>query len=48
MFRSNINVTVSLLDGTVVGSFGAQFTVTAGDPKAITGGSIAFEGLIES
>lgn len=28
-------------------SFGAQFTVTAGDPADITGGTISFEGLTE-
>ena len=35
-------------DGLVLGSFGAQFTVTAGDPAAILGGSIAFDGLTEA
>ncbi len=45
---ANITVTVSLKDGTVIGSFGAQFTVTAGDPAAIAGGKIAFAGLTES
>jgi hypothetical protein len=45
---ANITVTISLPDGTVVGSFGAQFTVTAGDPKAIVGGKIVFTGLTES
>jgi len=44
---ANINVTASSGD-TLVGSFGAQFTVTTGDPAAITGGTIAFDGLIES
>lgn len=44
---ANINITESLADGSVVGSFGAQFTVTTGDPAAITGGTIAFEGLKE-
>jgi hypothetical protein len=45
---ANITVTVSLPDGTVVGSFGAQFTVTAGDPAAIAGGNIVFTGLVEA
>ena len=45
---ANVNVSVKLADGTLVGSFGAQFTVTAGDPAAIAGGTIAFEGLTES
>lgn len=45
--NANITVTVSLKDGTVVGSFGAQFTVTAGDPAAIAGGTIVFTGLTE-
>jgi len=33
--------------GTLLGSFGAQFTIPAGDPAAIVGGAIAFEGLTE-
>ena len=44
---SNITVAVNLKDGTMIGSFGAQFTVTPGDPAAISGGSIAFNGLAE-
>lgn len=44
----NINVSVKNGAGTLLGSFGAQFTVTAGDPSAIVGGSITFEGLTES
>ena len=44
---ANINVTAALADGTIVGSFGSQFTVTVGDPAAMSGGSIAFEGLTE-
>jgi hypothetical protein len=45
---ANISVSVSLKDGTLIGSFGAQFTVTAGDPAAIAGGKIVFTGLTES
>jgi hypothetical protein len=45
---ANINATVKLADGTMVGSFGAQFTVTVGDPAAISGGAIAFDGLTEA
>lgn len=46
---ANINVTVTRTsDGLLLGSFGAQFTVTAGDPAAISGGTIAFEGLTET
>jgi len=44
---ANINVTVSF-NGALLGSFGAQFTVTTGDPAAISGGSIEFNGLTES
>lgn len=42
---ANITVAVKLADGTLIGSFGEQFTVTAGDPAAIAGGTIVFEGL---
>jgi hypothetical protein len=42
-----VTVTVSLASGAVVGSFGAQFTVTAGDAAAISGGKITFSGLTE-
>jgi len=45
---ASINCIVKLTDGTVLGSFGAQFTVTVGDPAAITGGTIQFEGLVEA
>ena len=34
--------------GEIIGSFGAQFTVTTGDPSRISGGTIRFEGLTES
>jgi hypothetical protein len=44
---ANVNATVKFGE-TLLGSFGAQFTITAGDPAAITGGGIAFEGLTES
>lgn len=40
--------TVKLEDGTVVGSFGAQVTVTVGDPAAIQGGTLVLEGLTEA
>lgn len=43
---ANVNVLVSY-KGTVLGSYGAQFTVTAGDPAAITGGGLRFPGLSE-
>lgn len=43
---ANINVKVTATaTGTLLGSFGAQFTVTAGDPAAIAGGDISFAGL---
>lgn len=44
-------ITVNVLareTGQLLGAFGAQFTVTTGDPASIAGGSIAFEGLTES
>lgn len=44
---ANINVTVKDLAGNLIGSFGAQFTVTVGDPASIGGGTIAFDGLTE-
>jgi hypothetical protein len=44
---ANINVTVKSGD-LLLGSFGAQFTITVGDPAAITGGGITFAGLTES
>ncbi len=46
---ANINATIKDADtGALLGSFGAQFTVTVGDPAAIAGGTIAFEGLTEA
>lgn len=46
---ASINATVKRAsDGELLGSFGAQFTVTTGDPSAIAGGSIVFEGLTEA
>ena len=45
---ANINVTVSDLNDVLLGSFGAQFTVTTGDPASISGGSITFDGLTEA
>lgn len=44
---ANVNVQVKSGD-TLLGSFGAQFTVTAGDPAAISGGGISFAGLTEA
>lgn len=43
---ANVNCTF-WAGNTLVGSFGAQFTVTAGDPSTISGGSITFTGLSE-
>lgn len=46
---ASVNVQVKDADnGNLLGSFGALFTVTAGDPAAIAGGSIAFDGLTEA
>lgn len=42
-----VTVLVSDTGGNLLGSFGAQFTIPAGDPVGIVGGSIAFEGLTE-
>jgi len=44
---ANINATVETLEGVLLGSFGAQFTVVAGDPKSISGGKLSFKGLTE-
>ncbi len=44
---ANVNVTASAGDA-LVGSFGAQFTVTTGDPASISGGTISFDGLTEA
>lgn len=38
-------VSVKKLDGTLIGSFSEEFTVTTGDPSAISGGTITFDGL---
>ncbi len=45
--QAAININVSS-GGTLLGAFGAQFTVTVGDVAAITGGSIGFNGLVEA
>lgn len=45
---ANINATVLDANGALLGSFGAQFTVTAGDPAQIAGGAIVFDGLTEA
>lgn len=44
---ANINATVETVDGVLLGSFGAQFTIVAGDPKSISGGKLTFKGLNE-
>lgn len=47
--QAAINVNVfAKATGALLGAFGAQFTVTVGDPAAISGGTILFEGLTES
>lgn len=40
--QANVNLNVMDGEGNLLGALGAQFTVTAGDPKAITGGSLKF------
>lgn len=45
---ANMNVTVKDANGELLGSFGAQFTVTVGDPASISGGDIVFDGLEEA
>jgi hypothetical protein len=45
---ANINATFTDDADKLVGSFGAQFTVTAGPATQIVGGSIMFEGLTEA
>lgn len=45
---ANINATVKDEGGNLIGSFGAQFTVTTGAPSSIAGGGITFEGLTEA
>jgi len=45
---ANLTAKVSSADGRLLGAFGAQFHVTAGDPAAITGGTISFKGLSEA
>ena len=45
---ASVNVVVKDAEtGDVVGSFGAQFTLVPGDPAAVVGGGISFEGLTE-
>ncbi len=44
---ANINATIKFGD-TILGSFSASFTVTAGDPATIVGGDLKFEGLTEA
>ena len=44
---ASVNVQVKAPDGTLLGSFGQQFTVTTGDPASIVGGSINFDGLAD-
>jgi hypothetical protein len=45
--QASVNINVSY-KGKILGAVGAQFTTTVGDPAAITGGSIVFEGLTEA
>jgi len=45
--QASLNVNVKTGD-VLLGAFGAQFTVTVGDPAAISGGSIGFDSLTES
>lgn len=49
---ASVNVTVKDKDAgpddDPLGSFGAQFTVVAGEPAAVSGGSITFEDLTEA
>lgn len=44
---ANINATVTDASNNLVGSFGAQFTVTTGAAAGITGGAIQVEDLTE-
>lgn len=46
--NASVTVTVTLAQGQTLGVFGAQFHVTTGDPAAMAGGTIAFEGLTEA
>jgi hypothetical protein len=45
---ANVNATVEDLEGNLLGSLGAQFTVTVGDPASISAGKLVFEGLAEA
>lgn len=45
---ANLNAVVSDASGKMLGSFGAQFTVTVGDPASISGGELTFDGLTEA
>lgn len=45
---ATVNVQVEGPGGTLLGSFAASFTVTEGDPAAIAGGSIVFDGLTDT
>lgn len=45
---ANVNVKVANQDGRLLGSFGAQFTIVAGDPDRVSGGSLTIDGLSES
>lgn len=45
---ATINVQVDNESGVLLGSFAQSFTVTEGDPAAIAGGSIAFDGLTDT
>jgi len=42
-----VTVLVKASDGSLLGSYGAQFTVPAGPATAIVGGGITFDGIVE-
>ena len=45
---ANLTVNVKLADGTLLGTGGAQFKITVGDPAAVDAVGVTFDGLIES
>lgn len=45
---ASLEGTIKTSDGVLLGTRGAQFTVTAGDPASIDGGDIVVEGLTET
>jgi hypothetical protein len=46
--QANVTANVKNSGGSLLGTGAASFTVTTGDPKSISGVSLAFEGLTES